>query len=226
MTEFDKDEERLFLASDTKDDEEYEKLLDEKDKKKQEKLQKKKEKEAKEKNKKPWQIALEYLKVILIGALIAFLLCKFVIINAVVPTKSMKPTINVDERLIGLRVPYYFSDPKRGDIVIFKAPEATGESGTLYIKRVIGLPGETIEVEDGKAYLVEPNGRVLLDSENWYNEIPNGHKDMVITLDKDEYFVMGDNRNNSSDSRVWGPVKRKAILAKAWLKYYKGFKFF
>lgn len=222
MAVIDEDEEVLILASDTKDDEEYDELLEKK---------KKSKKKSKEKEKRPvWKEVLDYVKVIAIGALIAFLLCRFVIINAVVPTISMVPTINAGERLIGLRVPYYFNDPKRGDIVIFKAPEATGESGKLYIKRVIGLPGDTLVIDEGKAYILDENGnRVCVDNEKWWNETPNPNAQknyQTITLDEDEYFMMGDNRNHSFDSRDWGVVKRKAILAKAWLKYYKGFKFY
>lgn len=222
MAVIDEDEEVLILASDTKDDEEYDEILEKK---------KKSKKKSKEKEKRPvWKEVLDYVKVIAIGALIAFLLCRFVIINAVVPTISMVPTINAGERLIGLRVPYYFNDPKRGDIVIFKAPEATGESGKLYIKRVIGLPGDTLVIDEGKAYVLDENGnRVCVDNEKWWNESPNPNSQknyQTITLGDDEYFMMGDNRNHSFDSRDWGAVKRKAILAKAWLKYYKGFKFY
>lgn len=176
-----------------------------------------------------WKVVLEYVRVIAIGALIAFLLCKFVIINAVIPTRSMVSTINVGDRLIGLRIPYYFTDPKRGDIVIFKAPEATGEdAGQLYIKRVIGLPGETIVIRNGIASLKnKDNKEECIDNPDWWkkNEKPNvDGKEKTIVLGDNEYFMMGDNRNHSSDSRVWGPVTRKAILAKAWLRYYKGFK--
>lgn len=175
-----------------------------------------------------WKVVLEYVRVIAIGALIAFLLCKFVIINAVIPTRSMVSTINVGDRLIGLRIPYYFTDPKRGDIVIFKAPEATGEdAGQLYIKRVIGLPGETIVIRNGIASLEKEDGKEeCIDNPDWWkNEKPNvDGKEKTIVLGDNEYFMMGDNRNHSSDSRVWGPVTRKAILAKAWLRYYKGFK--
>ena len=171
-----------------------------------------------------WKVVLEYVRVIAIGALIAFLLCKFVIINAVIPTRSMVSTVNVGDRLIGLRIPYYFTDPKRGDVVIFKAPEATGEdAGQLYIKRVIGLPGETIVIKEGVAYLKNEDGKEeCIDNSDWWNEKPNANDEIV--LGDNEYFMMGDNRNHSSDSRVWGPVTRKAILAKAWLRYYKGFK--
>lgn len=223
MAVYDEDEEVLVLASETKDDEEYEELL-------QKKKIKKKSKEKEPKS--VWKEVLDYVKVIAIGALVAFLLCKFVIINAVVPTISMVPTINAKERLIGLRVPYYFNDPKRGDIVIFKAPESTGESGKLYIKRVIGLPGETIQIIGGQAYKVDENGeQILIDSLDWISNkeklrTDGNRNNQTIVLGKDEYFMMGDNRNHSFDSRDWGVVKRKAILAKAWLKYYKGFKIY
>lgn len=192
----------------------------------------KKKKNKKRDNEEPkptWKVVLEYARVIAVGAFVAFLLCKFVIINAVVPTQSMVSTINVGDRLIGLRMPYYFRDPYRGEIVIFKAPEATGEEGKLYIKRVIGLPGETIEIKDGKIYKkISDTERELIDNEDWWNEAPNLNlalnRDQIIVLGEDEYFMAGDNRNHSSDSRVWGAVKRKAIIAKGWLKYYKGFK--
>ena len=141
----------------------------------------------------------------------------------------MVSTVNVGDRLIGLRIPYYFTDPERGDVVIFKAPEATGEdAGQLYIKRVIGLPGETIIIDEGIAYLKNEDGKEeCIDNSDWWNEKPNANdvkNYQEIVLGDNEYFMMGDNRNHSSDSRVWGPVTRKAILAKAWLRYYKGFK--
>lgn len=222
MAKFD-DEEVLFLASETKDDEEYEELLKSKDKK-----VKPKKKKNEEKKKPAGKVVLEYLGIIALGAAIAFLLCKFVILSATVPTRSMVPTIMDGDRLIGLRIPYYFSDPKRGDVAIFKAPEASGSGGSLFIKRVIGLPGETLEIDDGVVYVVKDDGtRTRVDNEKWWNEVPNpasSKNNQTITLGDNEYFMMGDNRNNSFDSRDWGPVKRKAILAKAWLKYYKGFK--
>ena len=110
-----------------------------------------------------------------------------------------------------------------------KYPEATGEdAGQLYIKRVIGLPGETIVIKEGVAYLKNEDGKEeCIDNSDWWNEKPNANdvkNYQEIVLGDNEYFMMGDNRNHSSDSRVWGAVTRKAILAKAWLRYYKGFK--
>ena len=112
--------------------------------KKHRKEEKKEAKRVKEANKTTFQVAMEYVRVILIGALVAFLLCKFVIVNAEVPSGSMIPTINIKDRMIGLRMTYYFTDPKRGDVAIFKCPAEGPDYGKLYVKRVIGLPGETV----------------------------------------------------------------------------------
>ena len=184
-----------------------------------------KKEEKKSKIPEPWHTILDYVRVIAIGAGIAFLLCKFVIINAQVPTRSMVPTIGAGDRLIGLRIPYYISDPERGDIVIFKTPDPE-HKGELYIKRVIGLPGETVVIRAGQVIIETGDGEVIYLDEPYISEPANAEEaknNQVINLGEDEYFMMGDNRNNSSDSRTWGPVTRDRILARAWLKYYKGF---
>ena len=238
ITEKDDDEEILILASEAGeeddneiDNEDEEIITDPKERKKLLKKIKKSKREEKEKNKTTLQVVAEYLRVIAIAALVAFLICRFVIINAVVPTVSMDPTIKAGDRLIGVRLPYYFSDPKRGDIVIFETPDPA-HKGDLYIKRVIGLPGETVVIVEGKVSIVDKDGNVKELEESYLPDSakptnPNSSiNNLSITLGDDEYFMMGDNRNNSSDSRIWGPVKRKAIKAKAWLRYYKGFKFY
>lgn len=237
ITEKDDDEEILILASESvndykdEDDEDEEVIMDPKERKKLLKKIKKSKRDEEDKKKTTLQVVAEYLRVIAIAALVAFLICKFVIINAVVPTVSMEPTIKAGDRLIGMRIPYYFSDPKRGDIVIFETPDPANK-GDLYIKRVIGLPGETVVIVEGKVRIVDKDGNVTDLEENYLSENakPNNPDSSInnlsVTLGDDEYFMMGDNRNNSSDSRVWGPVKRKAIKAKAWMRYYKGFKFY
>ncbi|ADU74926.1 MAG TPA: signal peptidase I [Hungateiclostridium thermocellum] len=154
----------------------------------------------------------------LLGAfIIALLLTKYVIVNAYVPTGSMENTIMPGDRIIASRIHYYFSEPKRGDIVVFRYPD---NEEVLYVKRIIGLPNETVEIKDGNVYI---NGKLLEEpyiKEKAYGdfgpyEVPEGC-----------YFMLGDNRNGSTDSRRWTNkyVKKEKILGKALFKYFPGFK--
>ena len=139
----------------------------------------------------------------------------FVIINANIPSGSMENTIMTGDKLIALRTAYWFNDPERGDIIIFEYPDNEEE---WFIKRVIALPGETVEVRDGKVYI--NNSTTPLD-EPYIKEEPV--EDFgPYTVPKDGYFVMGDNRNNYNDARDWQThyVRRDEILGKAWFRYY------
>ena len=225
MSNLNDDEERVHIFSEEEEEKDPYEGLSEKEIRKKKRAEKKARQEEIEKNKTPLQIVLEYVRIIAIGALIAFLLCKFVIINAVVPTSSMVPTINVDDRMIGFRMIYYFTDPQRGDVVIFKTPDPSNE-GELYVKRVIGLPGETVEIRAGQVIIWDKDGNATYLEEDYLCEDPNPESNVnnaTYVLGDDEYFMMGDNRNRSSDSRYWGNVSRDRILAKCGLKYYKGF---
>lgn len=176
------------------------------------------------------RVAFEYIRVIAIGVVVAVFITLFVIINAEVPTGSMENTIMTGDRLFGNRLVYYFRDPQRGEIAIFETPDPAAEKGTLYIKRVIGLPGETIEFREGEIYITPVDGEKFhleepyLKEEIMQRELKVNNQ--TITLGEDEFFMCGDNRNSSCDSRYWGPVKRKAIKAKALLRYWGGFKTF
>ena len=130
--------------------------------------------------------------------------------------RSMENTLHNGDNLIVEKLSYRFSDPKRFDIIVFPP---TGKK-EYYIKRIIGLPGETVQIdEDGNIYI---NGELL--EENYGKEtIQNpGRAAQPITLGDDEYFVMGDNRNNSKDSRSEevGNVKRSQIIGRAWLRIW------
>lgn len=159
----------------------------------------------------------EWVGVVIIAVLLAYLVNHFLIVNAVVPSSSMETTIMTGDRVIGFRLAYNFSDPKRGDIMIFKFPD---DESKLYIKRLIGLPGETVEIYDGNVYidgeeLDEPYLTVrTLGSFGPYT-VPEGH-----------YFMLGDNRNNSADSRFWENtyLSREKIVGKAIFKYWPGIK--
>jgi len=130
-----------------------------------------------------------------LGALVvAFLLTKYVIVNAYVPTGSMENTIMPHDRLIASRIHYYLTDPERGDIVVFKYPD---NEEMLYVKRVIGLPNETVEIKAGKVYI---DGELLAESYLKENTVGDFGP---YTVPEGSYFMLGDNRNNSTDSRYW-----------------------
>lgn len=131
---------------------------------------------------------------------------------------SMEPTFETGDYLIVDELTYRLEDPKRGDVIVLTPPIAEKQA-THFIKRIIGLPGETIIV-DGENVTIKnaenPNGFTLNES---YIEYPSDRQ-ATYTLKSDEYFVMGDNRAVSSDSRIWGPLKRSAITGRAFLRLY------
>ncbi|MFU0827063.1 MAG: Signal peptidase I [Lachnoclostridium sp.] len=162
---------------------------------------------------------LDWLKVILIALAISFILNNFVIVNAQVPTASMENTVMTHDRVFAFRLSYLFSDPKRGDIVIFPFPD---DESQTYLKRIIGLPGETVEIKDGKVYI--NNSKEPLQ-EDYLKEKPVGDYG-PYKVPEDSYFMLGDNRNISLDSRYWKNtfVSKDKILGKVILRYYPSFK--
>ncbi|MGN0242042.1 MAG: signal peptidase I, partial [Candidatus Weimeria sp.] len=178
-----------------------------------------------------------FVMVAVILAAIWFL-TNFIIVNARIPSGSMENTIMTGDRLIGERFAYWFSDPKRGDIVLFHWPV---EPDTIYIKRVIGLPGETVTIKGGKIYINDSKTPLKEDylKEEWTVD----NDGYTFHVPKDSYLMLGDNRNNSADSRDWAEealeygvaktdeqaqkytyVKKSAIIGKAWFRYFGGFK--
>lgn len=124
--------------------------------------------------------------------------------------ESMSPNFEDGELLLTEKVTYRFDDMKRGDIVVFEAPIGRKVD---FIKRIIGLPGETVSIKNGGVYI---NGEKL--NENYINLQTQGEEER--NLGPDEYFVFGDNRGASSDSRVFGPIKRKVIRGRVFLVYW------
>lgn len=160
-----------------------------------------------------------WVKTILLAAILAGAVNSFLIVNAEVPTGSMENTIMAGDRILALRTSYWFGEPERGDITVFRYPDdPTGN--TLYVKRIIGLPGDTVQVEDGEVFV---NGETL--EEDYIAEITDGDFG-PYTVPEGCYFMMGDNRNHSVDSRFWEDkfVEKDEILGKVVLRYYKGFK--
>ncbi len=150
---------------------------------------------------------------------LTYVIITFVGQRTVVDGRSMNPTLNDGDNLIVEKLSYRFSDPKRFDVIVFPPQGAPNEH---YIKRIIGLPGETVRIdEEGVIYI---NGEVLEeDAEYGFETIQDpGRAIEEITLAEDEYFVLGDNRNNSTDSRTEkvGNVKRSTITGRAWLRIW------
>ena len=153
----------------------------------------------------------------IIVVVIMFFVIKFVGQRTIVIGDSMNPTLHENENLITDKITYRFKEPKRFDIIVFPYQY---EENTYYIKRIIGLPGETVQVVDGYVYI---NGS-RLESDIYGNELMDDPMaaSRPITLGEDEYFVLGDNRNHSQDSRdpSVGEVKKDTIMGKAWVRIY------
>lgn len=161
--------------------------------------------------------AFSFIKIVIFAAIIALLCTNFIIINAEVPSGSMRDTIWEGDRLFGFRLAYKFSEPKRGDVIIFKYPDNESEN---YVKRVIGLPNEIVQIKEGHVYI---NGDEL--DEPYIKEYiyDDGETHTYIVPDGC-YFMLGDNRNNSKDSRYWTNtyVKKEKIIANVLIRYYSG----
>ena len=150
-------------------------------------------------------------------ACITFLIIHFVGQRTVVNGVSMQPTLSDGDNLIVDKISYRFRDPKRYDIIVFPYKY---EEDTYYIKRIIGMPGETVQIQDGYVYI---DGEKL-DSDIYGRERikdPQTAAEPVV-LGEDEYFVMGDNRNHSMDSRdpSVGVLTRKDLIGRAWVRIY------
>lgn len=165
-----------------------------------------------------WSEVLSYVKILVAAVIIAFIFSRYVIVNAEVPTGSMKSTIMEHDKLIGFRLSYLFSEPKRGDIVIFKYPDNEAQN---YVKRVIGTPGDVVQIKGGQVYV---NGD-LLEEDYLYEPMQNTGIEETYVVPEGYYFMMGDNRNSSLDSRYWKNtyVAKNKIIAKVIFRYYDGY---
>jgi len=178
------------------------------------------------KTKRVWLIIREWIESLIIAAAIATFINTFVIQLFKIPTGSMKPTLQVGDRIIvnkfiyGAKLPFLYKHlpglrtPKRGDLIVFIFP--FGNKKKDYIKRVVAVGGETVEIKDRSVYI---NGKPLRSEPfnriHYYNKGNFAEEGYRLVVPKDNFFVLGDNSASSYDSRYWGCVERKYILGKA-----------
>lgn len=169
-----------------------------------------------EEKKNPWKDILDLVVYCAVILLITFLIVHFVGQRTEVIGNSMVPTLAYGDNLIVDKISYRFRDPERFDIIVFPSPD---EPGKNYIKRIIGLPGETVQIDGDVIYI---NGQLLEEN---YGAEPmqySGTAQEGVILGEDEYFVLGDNRNVSKDSRydIVGNISRDDIIGRAWLRIW------
>ncbi len=163
------------------------------------------------------QFLLSFLETIVVALVISIVLYLFIMTPHEVIGSSMYPTYKDGEYLMANKIVYKLSEPKRGDVIIFKYSDTQD-----FIKRIIGLPGDQVMLKDGYIYI---NGNKLdesgyLDSSVYTNGGEYLHEGETITVPEGQYFVCGDNRQHSSDSRTFGPIEKANIKGKAWIVYF------
>jgi len=180
----------------------------------------------------PWRTIVDWVVTVAVAILVVLAFQAEVAKPYRIPSGSMEPTLHCakpgayceghfDDRVVANRLAYRFGDPERGQIVVFTAPQAAdrcgeGNGGTTFVKRIVGLPGEQVSARGGVVYidgqrLIEPYvhpSRRGRNSESW-PPVPAGH-----------YFLLGDNRTHSCDSRTWGTVPRSSLIGPAMVTYW------
>lgn len=159
---------------------------------------------------------LGWLRAVAIAFVCALIINNILIVNAVVISPSMESTVMTGSRIMGSRITYVISEPERFDIILFKAPD--GETTIPFLKRIIGLPNEIVEIKDGKVYIDDSD--IPLD-DSFIMEEAHGNYGPFMVPDN-SYFVLGDNRNRSHDSKNWTNkyVLKDKILGKVYIEYF------
>ena len=161
----------------------------------------------------PWK---EAAQTVTLSLFLAFGIRTYVAEARYVPTGSMEPTIEINDRFMMDKLSYRLRDPNRGDIVVFTPPKALLEQNMKdnLVKRLIGLPGDRVEIKNGQVFI---NGTILTES---YTKETTQYDMPMVTVPDHQYLMLGDNRNNSYDSHYWGFVPRENIIGRAWVRYY------
>ena len=166
----------------------------------------------------PW---IETAQVLGVSAVLALTIRAFIAQVFYIPSRSMEPTLEVNDRLIVEKVSYYFRSPERAEIVVFRAPEAAisgcglpPDSRDAFIKRVVAIPGDRIEVQGGQVFV---NDEVV--EEPFITESPRYRLGPEV-VPEDSYLVLGDNRNDSCDGHVWGFLPEEDIIGRAAFRFW------
>lgn len=165
-----------------------------------------------------WDQIRENIVILAIALGLSLLIRTFVAEPRFIPSDSMFPTLEIGDRLVIEKVSYYLKSPQFGDIIVFNPPPQLQEIGygadQAFIKRVIGQPGQTIEVKNGRVYIDnQPQFERYIAEEPHYQLPP-------VKVPEDSYFVMGDNRNDSNDSHVWGFLPKENIIGRAVFRFW------
>ncbi|MCK4401288.1 signal peptidase I [bacterium] len=169
------------------------------------------------KHRKVLKFIFEYVDSARSASIFALIIVTLIIQTFKIPTGSMIPTLNIGNHIMVNKFVYYFTKPKRGDIIVFVYPVNPKKD---FIKRLVGFPGETIQIKDGSVFINKKELRApqAITERYYYNEGMYGEG--LIKIPDDAYFVMGDNTKNSKDSRFWGFVPKKNLLGKAFFVYW------
>jgi len=159
-----------------------------------------------------WVMVRELAETVVLS-LVIFLLIRQVVQNYRIENHSMEPNFYEGQFVLVNKVAYWLGEPTRGDVVVFHNPRNTNED---YIKRIVGVPGDTVEVRDQTVFI---NGQPLPEDFP-HNPMPPGEYIGPIVVGDNQLFVMGDNRPNSSDSRVFGPIEQDLVVGQAWLRIW------
>lgn len=162
------------------------------------------------------QFSFEAIKIVVLASITVFVVRSYIFKPFYVKGSSMQPSFNEHDYLIVDQLTYNFREPKRGEVVVFRPPVGQRD---YYLKRIIGLPGERVRIEKGKVIVCDVSCEVLKEKYIRKDDL-NLEGTYSVTLGGDQYFVLGDNRDNSSDSRIFGPIDREAIVGKIWFRGY------
>lgn len=165
-----------------------------------------------------WRAWWENIQILIIALILALLIRVFVAEPRYIPSDSMLPTLQIGDRLVVEKVSYRLRPPAFGEIVVFDPPQQLQVQGytkdQAFIKRIIGQPGQTVQVKNGTVYVDQKPLREP------YIAAPPHYTLLPVTVPDGAFFVMGDNRNNSNDSHVWGFLPQENIIGRAWLRFY------